>query len=54
MGYMKTIECFEGIDHSEWILLKMIIKIYGVEKLIAVLSFIKQIGGVENIKTIER
>jgi len=43
---------FDGIDFSEWLLLKMIIKIYGEDKLIDVLQKLKQHGGIKEVRTI--
>lgn len=43
---------FDGIDYTDWIIFKMLIKIYGEDKLIQVLSEIKNNGGVERIVTV--
>ena len=51
---MKIYKGFEGIDYTEWILLKMIIKIYGEDKLIEVLKLIKEFGGIEGCRTITK
>jgi hypothetical protein len=49
---MKLYQGYEGISFTDWIVLKMIIKIYGTQKIIEVCKNIDEIGGIENIKTI--
>jgi hypothetical protein len=46
---MGTVEGFDGIDFTDWILFKMLIKIYGEDKLIEVLKSIKENGGINEI-----
>lgn len=48
----RVYRSFEGIDFSDWLLFKMIIKIYGEDKLIEVLQKIKDHGGIKAIKTV--
>lgn len=48
----KVHKGFEGIDFSDWILFKMLIKIYGEDKLIEVLKKIKDFGGIKEVKTV--
>ena len=47
---MKTFKDFEGIDFTDWMIFKMLIKIYGEDKLISVLHTVKAGGGVREIK----
>ena len=51
-GTMKQHDGFEGIDFSDWLMFKMIIKIYGEDKLIEVLTKIKDNGGIKVIRTL--
>ena len=48
----KVCQGFEGIDFGDWLLFKMIIKIYGEDKLIEVLQKIKSYGGIKEVKTV--
>lgn len=48
---MTEIRGFDNIDYSDWIIFKMIVKIYGEDKLIGTLQKIKMAGGIKNFKT---
>jgi len=43
---------FMDISFTDWIVFKMLIKIYGPDKLISVLKEIIKAGGINEIKTI--
>jgi len=44
------VQGFDDIDFTDWVVFKMLIKIYGEDKLIKTLSEIKEQGGIEEIK----
>lgn len=48
----KVYRGFNGIDYTDWILFKLIIKVYGEDKLIEVLQDLKSRGGIKEIRTI--
>lgn len=49
---MQIHKGFDGIDFTEWVLFKMLIKIYGDDKLISTLKKIKAVGGIKEIHTV--
>jgi hypothetical protein len=49
---MKILKGFDDIDYTDWIIFKMIIKIYGVNKLILTLHKIEEVGGIDEIHTV--
>ncbi len=42
---------YKGIHFTDWIIFKMLIRIYGEDKLIEILKDLKERGGIEAIKT---
>jgi len=45
-------EGFEGMSFTDWMIFKMLIAIYGEDKLISVLTKVKEHGGVNEIRTV--
>jgi len=50
---MKNPAGFDGINYSDWLILTMLIELYGEEKLIATLNKVKETG-LKNIKLWEK
>jgi len=47
----KEYKGFDGMDFTNWMLFKMLIQIYGEDRLIEILNKVKVEGGIKEIRT---